>query len=125
MKINKSIYEGYIWYSDRPEPEIKDNQEFELEIDDCSNPFIIEGQLYDSVNELSHSIRYVNGQHICKTYHLQDLQGEKFVEDVFLSHKMQGRWLRFFQYWKEEADSLCENMGVLQPKEFVFMGFKK
>lgn len=38
--------------------------------------------------------------------------------------KAPGR-LVFKQYWKEIEDEFCENMKILCPAEFVFVGFEK
>lgn len=124
MKIDRSTYDGYIWYSDSAKPEVMENRGFELEIDDCANPFVVEGQLFDRSRNLSYSIRYVDGRHICIKYDLNTLEGENTV-DVFCSNKMDDRKLRFVTYWKAESDPLCEGMEVLQPNEVVFVGFEK
>ena len=68
MKIEKSIYDGYIWYSDKSEPEVFQSQDFEFDTDEIVNPFIIEGQLYDAQKRVSYSIKFVDGEYICKTY---------------------------------------------------------
>lgn len=52
MKIEKSKYQGYLWYSDQKEPKVFNNELFELEIADNENPFIVEGQLYDEENRI-------------------------------------------------------------------------
>lgn len=124
MRIDRSIYDGYIWYSDSATPEVMDNMEFELEIADSANPFVIEGQLFDRTRNISYSIRYVDGRHICIKYDLNTLEGESTV-DVFCSNKMDDRKLRFVTYWKAEPDPFCEEMEVLQPNEVVFVGFEK
>ena len=124
MKIDKSIYEGYIWYSDSAIPEVVDNTEFELDIPDTANPFVVEGQLFDRDRNLSYSIRYVDGRHKCVEYNLNTLEGEVTV-DVFCSNRMENRKLRFVKYWRAESDPLCEGMDVLQPCEVVFVGFEK
>lgn len=123
MKIDRSMYEGYIWYSDSAVPVVLDKKEFELEIADCANPFVVEGQLFDCTDNLSYSIRYVDGRHICIKYDLDTLKGEKSIE-IFSSNRMEGRGLKFITYWKDEPDPLCEGMSVLQPREVVFVGFE-
>lgn len=122
MKIEKSKYRGYLWYSNAKEPQILDNEEFELEISDDKNPFIIEGQLYDG--EKSISIKYVDGEYIQKIYKMSEMKGS-IQEQTFYSNRMKDKQLVFVQYWREESDELCEGMKVLQPKELVFVGFSK
>lgn len=123
MKINKSKYQGYIWYSNAQNPQvITDDKEFELEVLDNVNPFVIEGQLYDG--ERSISIKFVDGEYIVKDILVSDIKGEK-KEQTFYSNRMDGRILKFIQFWREESDEYCEGMKVLQPKELVFVGFEK
>ncbi len=120
MKIEKSTYQGYLWYSDEKQPQVFDNKAFELEIADAANPFIIEGQLYDGKKSVS--IKYVDGKYTVKSYETDRLEGEA-QEQVFHSHRMDGKRLKFKQFWKEQPDGLCEDMQVLQPAELVFVGF--
>lgn len=121
MKIEKSRYEGYIWFSDQKEPKVFNNEEFELEIADDKNPFIIEGQLFDSTNNKSVSIKYVDGEYIVKPYDVQENERDNAQE--YLSNRMDDRKLLFVQRWEEQPDDLCEGMQVLQPAELVFVGF--
>jgi CRISPR type III-associated protein (TIGR04423 family) len=124
MKIEKSKYEGYLWYSNENEPDIIDNNtEFELEITDTKNPFIIEGQLYDGKKSIS--IKYTDGQYIVKEYDMSKLETLEKEPKSFKANRMK-RWLNFNQYWRagnDTRDPLCENMEVLQPAELVFIGF--
>ncbi len=120
MKIEKSKYQGYLWYSDKKEPQVLNDEMFELEIDDNANPFIIEGQLCDGHKSIS--IKYTDGQYVVKTNDLDELEGE-IQEQMFYSHRMGGMKLKFKQIWKEQPDELCEGMRVLQPAELVFVGF--
>lgn len=123
MKIEKAKYQGYIWFSDSAEPYVKEG-EYEIDIEDDVNPFIIEGQLYDTEAKISYSIKYADGKHICVKYVLSELQGE-FREQTFCSNKMHGRKLKFREYWKAVPDPLCEGMEVLQMSGNVFVGFEK
>jgi len=124
MKIEKSKYEGYLWYSNKKEPRLlSKDKEFELEIPDDSNPFIIEGQLYEEGK--SHSIKYVDGKYIVNDYDLSQLSDIEFTEQDYLFNKMENRKLKFKQYWRPKTDKFCKNMPVLQPAEFVFVGFSK
>lgn len=72
MKIEKSKYQGYLWYSDQKEPKVFNNELFELEIADNENPFIVEGQLYDEENRASISIKYVDGNYIVNKYKVKE-----------------------------------------------------
>ena len=126
MKIEKSIYQGYIWYSDQTEPEVLNNKEFGKEFSDKENPFIVEAQLFDTINKKSYSIKYVDGKYICTPYNLAELKGVEKEGLSFVAHRLKGvTRLYFNQYWREEADPRCDNMQVLQPKELVFVGFQE
>ena len=120
MKIEKSKYQGYLWYSDNKEPQVLNNEVFELEIADNANPFVIEGQLFDGQKSIS--IKYVDGKYYVNTYDLDDLDGVK-QEQMFFSHRMADRKLYFKQFWQPVNDEQCEGMQVLQPAELVFVGF--
>lgn len=127
MNIKKSIYEGYLWYSDAQEPQVIDQQEFELSIADNHNPFIVEGQLCDVHNRHSISIKFVDGQYIIKEYDFteDDFSNPEREVKTFLSNRMGGKKLQFLQYWRAEPDPLCEEMAVLQSAALVFVGFDK
>jgi CRISPR type III-associated protein (TIGR04423 family) len=125
MKIEKSTYEGYLWYSDAAEPVLYDHKELDLAIDDNANPFIIEGQLYDCDKMKSISIKFVDGQYILKSYDVNSLDFNRENVKVFHSNRMGERKLKFLQYWEEKEDCLCEGMKLLTPSKQVFVGFVK
>lgn len=121
MKIDKSKYVGYIWYSNQSKPDVKNGEDFELEIKDDVNPFIIEGQLYDGKKSIS--IKYVDGQYLVKEYNLEELKDVEMTEQIYYAHRMGDRKLKFKQYWRLQPDEHCGGMNVLQPAELVFVGF--
>lgn len=124
-KINKSKYVGYLWYSNAQQPELYFGEEKEFMFDDNKNPFVIEGWLTDSKTSLQ--IKYVDGKHLVKQYDLEKLRAsdlESTPKSYYPSFKGVGL-LEFVQYWRPQHDELCENMQVLKPAEFVFVGFKK
>jgi CRISPR type III-associated protein (TIGR04423 family) len=127
--MNNKLYDGYLWYSDQKTPEVFEQKAWdESMLDENINPFVIEGQLYDSENLVSYSVKYVDGKHIIKKYQLKSTDFNNVDIDIldFKAHRMgEGRVLQFLQYYREEEDSLCEGMKVLQPAEKVFVGFKK
>lgn len=131
MKIDKAKYQGYLWYSDKTSPTIIDG-DFELEIDDPANPFIVEGQLWDEKGQTSISIKYVDGSYICRKYDLNSADSREkpgsveWTEVTYLPNRMSGvNLLKFRQYWRAEEDPLCCGMPVLKPAELVFTGFEK
>lgn len=130
-------YIGYLWMSDQKYPtEFREPTmlEEELSIDEKTNPFIIEGQLYceeESGLKKSYSIKYVDGEYWVTEYDLNKLKTRKdFVLDdmkqvkSFIPNRFQVSKLTFAQYWQEsKPDELCEGMKVLIPGPFVFIGF--
>jgi CRISPR type III-associated protein (TIGR04423 family) len=125
-EIKKSNYQGYLWYSDKKTPESFSNKECGGELDAEKNPFIIEGQLYDSENRISYSIKYVDGEYFINEYKVEEADLKDNDNKVsYKAHRMgKGVVLEFLQYFREVEDELCEGMKVLQPAEKVFIGFK-
>ena len=121
MIIDKSKYSGYLWYSNEQSPEILPSSG-QLDTDDVSNPFVVEGQLVDS--EKSISIKFVDGKYLVKEYLLADYANITPVE--YIPNRMTGvKSVLFKRAWKPVNDDLCEGWEVLQPAELVFVGFKK
>lgn len=127
MKIDKGNYEGYIWMSDSKTPVIID-KEWECEVDDCDNPFIIEGQLYNRDTGKSISIRHIDGRYYVGEGVVAESDYHDPNVDVaeYIPHRMPGiRALRFLQYWTPEPDNLCEGLNTLVPSIRLFAGFKR
>lgn len=120
--IEKAKYEGYIWKSDQSKPDTI-LREFELELHDNENPFIIEGQLYCEEKNLSISIRYVDGKYIVNKFNLSEVP--EATEQEYMAEFEGVHGLKFKQLWKAESDLLCAGFEVLKPAGFVFVGFKK
>lgn len=114
---------GYIWKSDSDKPEII-TPEMTIECNNGEIPFIIEGQLFDG--KISYSIKYVDGAYRVKEYQVnsEDFNQTDVELKEFQSHRMGDRILCFLEYWKPQEDELCLGMEVMQPAEFVFVGFK-
>lgn len=118
------IYQGYLWMSDKKEPEVFFNQLLDPISDQISNPFIIEGYLFDRINSLSFSIRYLDGAYYVNKYHLEN--DTNYSEMSFLTNRIADHPTIFFrQYWEAVVDEYCEGMEVLKPKANVFVGFSK
>lgn len=123
IKITKE-YQGYIWMSDSNKPEVFNHDKVkDIILDDKMNPFIIEGQLYDQANGKSYSIKFVDGKYLTKAYDVNEKDGKDTVTEHFIANFDGVNMLKFLRYWKPAADTLCEGMNVLQPKELVFIGF--
>lgn len=120
-------YEGYLWWSNKPKPEVYQNQQLPEWSKEKANPFIIEGQLYDMSNKMSYSIRFVDGEYFIHCFDVNELNTKvkDKIEKEYLSNRLDGvSKLRFIEFWRPQEDKLCEGMEVLQPAEVVFVGFK-
>lgn len=142
-------FEGYLWKSNEQEPEVYFGEGLlpAYTFDDETNPFIIEGQLFDAKAGLSVSIKYVDGEYKIKKYFIEkkdsnhpsffyvikDDDGENKVEihcEIKELHykgnsKLKGHNLHFYELWEEKPDSLCCNMKVLEATKVIFAGFEK
>ena len=141
-QIDKANYEGYIWWSDQPTPDVFDgNEEVDITLCDTDNPFIVEGNLWDAEHRRSISIRYADGHYYVREVNVTELELKGIddkkldaakgqvatVEKEYVPNKMP-EWvsaLRFLQYWKVENDLMCDGMPMLRPSQLVFIGFKK
>lgn len=128
ININKD-YQGYVWMSDQPRPEVFDNDiDKILVLDETKNPFVIEGQLYDTANKKSYSIKYVDGDYLVVQYDVTEADIKN--ANSYFPNRMTKK-LRFNQRWEVRKDTeghgigekLCEDMPVLEPAGFVFVGF--
>lgn len=122
-EIEKSLYTGYIWYSNKTIPDVLLNEEFPLDGLNSQNAFIVEGQLCN--DKISISIKFVDGEYIICKYDLSNYEKTAAIE--FVPNRMSDKGvekLMFKRVWEAEKDPLCCDMDVLQPKELVFVGFK-
>lgn len=148
IDINVS-YEGYLWMSDQSQPIVINTdqalKDFEYQISksviytfnpekeatsnyinplSSKNPFIIEGNLYCKSNNESISIKYVYEKYILKKFKVIEAS-----KQIYSPNRMAGiSGLIFSQSWKPIEDAYCdlnenEKMQVLQPAEFIFIGF--
>lgn len=123
-KIQKDIYEGYVWMSDQSSPKVIFG-EFELDFELCNKNFVIEAQLFSAESNTSYSVKFVDGEYIVNKYDLNAMEGVK-ERKKFIANRMDGHTtLCFDQYWVEEPDKYCMNMKTLKPAALVFMGFDK
>lgn len=124
--ISKAKYEGYLWRSDSPTPEVIDGSaETEITLIDEDNPFVVEGQLWDKVQNRSIAIRYAGGHYcIAET----TVTPEQFQEPTvcYIAHRMAGiKGLKFLRIWTEQNSKYCEDMPVMTLQNTVFVGFEK
>lgn len=129
IKINEiplsSTYQGYLWWSDEDKPCVyKDELLTDLPAGPA-NPFIIEGNLWDKVNQKSYSIRFVDGEYRVNAFDLNALDGNECIQKEYLPNRLEKiKKLCFKEFWLPEKDELCEGMEVLKPAMTVFTGFQ-
>lgn len=142
-KIDKATYEGYMWESDKTAPEIyHGKEEIDFSLTDGENPFIVEGQLYDRENNISISIRFVDGKYIitrfdgkhgifinrngCKDNGIPQIKYETGEEELYIPNsamQLDGKVLKFIRLWKEDTDDDSCGFQTLYPSGLVFKGF--
>jgi CRISPR type III-associated protein (TIGR04423 family) len=130
-EIPKGKYQGYLWYSDKSEPNIVDGSnelKEPMNLEKVSNPFIVEGYLYDEANQKSYSIKMVDGKYhaYCSEVPKEKEGADYKVENVtYLPNRMPSKGgLVFKRIWRPKVDALCEGMSVWVPQEELFVGFK-
>lgn len=117
-------YEGYIWYSNAENPELRSK----ISLEDFKDlPFIIEGNLYAYQEDVSVSIKNIDGEYHIMQGSLKDLPKEQITEQEFVAHKLKNvNKIKMIQFWEElESDALLEGMKTLKPSWRAFAGFKK
>ena len=125
-------YIGYLWYSDKEEPVIFENKKFSYKEDDN---FIIEGYLYSEDQNISISIKFIDGKYYITKIDLSSYDfnsdSENFSKHTYLTDaaivnkNKEFKYINFVQYWKTQKDKLCANMEVLKPNWIAFVGFSK
>ena len=118
-------YEGYLWWSNSQEPVSYKNESVPNWPAETDNPFIVEGNLYDKLNQLSYSIRFVDGGYIINCFNLNELKNTESIFKSYLPNRFPSaiKKLCFQEFWKSMPDEFCEGMPVLKPAEVVFIGF--
>jgi len=126
--INKNNkYEGYIWESNSSKPKVLNREPIPNDItwEEGKNPFVIEALLFDKDNQMSYTVRYIDGTH--KVFSTKVDDNELVGNIHFISKRTEPHHkLRFFQRWitDEDTDNLCEGMPTKIPGELVFVGFE-
>ena len=131
-EIPEIEYQGYIWKSDQSEPDILNNEAYDFSTIK-TNPFIIEGYLYSAKENISISIKQIDGEYFINKIDLSDLDfsKENFTKHNYLSdpaiskQNKDYKYINFIEFWKAEEDDLCNDMKVLKPDWVAFVGFSK
>lgn len=128
MNTIKGQYIGYIWWSNAKTPEVYDEAKtIDIVIEDNINPFIIEGMLWDKDNNISVTIKNIDGKCQISSVCVNDFKSNvKFTEKKFIAHRIKNASkLIFRQYWELKPNKDCLNMDVYIPTKLLFVGFEK
>ena len=119
-------YEGYLWMSDQPGPKIYQDKTLPEWPEESTNPFIVEGNLYDEKNKRSYLIRFIDGAYYAYKFELKLLSEWEYIQKEYLPNRFPKHIhkLCFREYWEPKPDEFCEGMEVLKPTITAFTGFK-
>lgn len=119
-------YEGYLWWSDKENPDVIEGKVSDLLPSEGANPFVAEGLLYNKEKGLSYSIKYVDGCYIVQEYTVTDADkaNPDNQEKTYLSNRMGNKRLKFLRYWEEMPDKANHKLPVLTQTKNVFIGFE-
>lgn len=119
-------YEGYYWYSNQSKPELVQHQKISKDIF-TELPFIVEGNFFAKNEELSISIKFIDGKYYIYQADLSGLQDAETTRNEFIAHDLEGiDKIKMVQVWEESPeDPLLENMKTLKPAWQAFVGFVK
>ncbi len=121
--VPKGNYVGYVWLSDQKKPIVLTGQEFVKANFQSTNPFIVEGYLFDESEKRSVQIKH-SGRLDIRLFHLDDNDFESGYLVEFLAHRLEGvSKLKFLEIWKSSADKFCLEMEVDECVAKVFVGF--
>lgn len=119
--------QGYLWYSDQSKPKVYIDEDVDLNLEEKSNPFIVEGQLYSPDTQESVSIKYEDGKYRVYRYEpskcgqgLEEGRLEQYVPNVRLGLK--DKVLYFSRLWEECEEKECYGFKTLRPSSLVFKG---
>lgn len=127
-KINKiTNSEGYIWLSNESKPKIIKIDDT-VDINSYTNPFIVEGYLYDRKNEISYTIKYVDGNVKVWSFTKKILDGKECVSKSYIANTKFDKEiekLNFKEIWTPMSDEQCNGWKVLQMQAVLFVGFER
>lgn len=116
-------FEGYLWWSDQEQPEVfKKDTAVQLPVQP-SNPFVVEGNLFDAKDNISYQIKMIDGEYHVFKFNLDELKQYEYTLKSYLADINDVENICFREYWKPELDVSCENFEVLKPAMIVFVGF--
>lgn len=125
-KIINEKFEGYFWLSNEDEPanldghlkEFKDSLQQEI-------PFVIEANFYNKTDNISISLRHVEGRYLITQIDLNKKgEGIKASDGLHFKAIKGFEEVKIINLWQAEPDDMLEGMEVMQPILSIFAGFK-
>jgi len=120
-------YTGYLWMSNKDKPLVlAEPGTVSSALFETKNPFVAEGLLYDSGNDVSISIRYADGKYFITRYeNARGADDDPLADDVeYFSVRMAPELkMKFRRRWKLEPDPNCEDMEAPSVESEAFIGF--
>jgi len=125
--LKEKEFEGYMWWSDEPAPRIYPGDKPIEWPKEGANPFVIEGNLWNKVDERSYLIRFIDGKYLVYEFNLKGINPENITKLDYLPNRMPSdiKELKFKKVWTAQHDPLCNGFEVLKPAFIAFVGFKK
>jgi CRISPR type III-associated protein (TIGR04423 family) len=117
-------YQGYYWYSNAKHPIVVLNDKLSEKLF-SRLPFIVEANFYSKENNLSITIKNIDGIYSLHQVNFNDTIENQGTIDEYIVHDLEGiSKIRMLQYWEEsEQDEFLENMSTLIPSWIAFIGF--
>lgn len=118
-------YEGYLWWSNKEQPDVYKNERLGSFPPNSLIPFIVEGSLYDPEKKVSYSIKFLEGEHKVYRFDLKELAGKSHTSKSYLAGFDGASRLFVRLYWLPCQDEFCNGFDVLKPAMQVFVGFNE
>ena len=116
-------FEGYYWYSNAQKPVILENSPIDRSVFK-GFPFVIEANFYAHKEQISISVKHIDGRYHILQYDLSDISDIKKKARYYEGHDLDGRNFLLYEGWYPVADPLLEGMETLQPGGIAFIGFE-
>jgi CRISPR type III-associated protein (TIGR04423 family) len=116
-------YQGYYWLSNEDKPvEILNNKLDKSVFKDL--PFVVEANFYAVKEQISISVKNVDGKYHIYQYNLKDVSIERRSDITYLAHKTNSKKFVVTRVWNEYEDQNLLGMKTLIPLFSAFTGFK-
>lgn len=116
-------FEGYYWYSNAQKPNIHEHSPIDQSIF-TDFPFVIEANFYAHEEQISISVKHIDGAYYIMKYDLSNISDLKKRAKHYEGHDLGGKNFLLYEDWSPVADPLLEDMAALQPSGIAFIGFQ-